>query len=292
MAGAPRAGHRRTRNLAVLGLLPFFLFVALFLLLPGFTVFARALTGQPGKGFSLSGMIDATQGQYRKSFIASFRLSFITATLGGIIGTMLAYAVITLGRPRWLRTVVTAFSGVAANLGGVPLAFMFVAALGVQGLVTKLLNGAGVDLRQKGFTIFSFTGLVVVYLYFQIPLMLIVMAPAIDGLRKEWREAAANLGASAFQFWWRIGLRILAPSALGGFLLLFANAFSAYATAYALTSGQGNLVSTQIDFILRGNIIVGEDYFGYALAAWMIIIIAIAVLLNLMLQRRTARWLR
>lgn len=292
MVGVRRAGHRRSRNWAVLGLAPFFLFVALFLLLPGFVVFAKALTGQPGKGFSLSGMGEAISGQYRRSFYSSLRLSFITALLGGVIGTLLAYAVITLNRPRWLRTAVTAFSGVAANLGGVPLAFAFISALGTQGLLTKMLTGVGLDLRQAGFTIFSFWGLVIVYLYFQIPLMLIVMAPAIDGLRKEWREAAANLGASAWQFWWRIGLRILGPSAFGGFLLLFANAFSAYATAYALTSGQGSYVSVQIDFILRGNIISGEDYFGYALAAWMIVIIAVAVLMNLLLQRRTARWLR
>ena len=140
-------------------------------------------------------MNEAVTGQYQRSFIASLKLSFVTALLGGLIGVLLAYAAATLRRPKWLRSGVTAFSGVAANFGGIPLAFAFIAALGTQGLMTKILKTGGLDLQAHGFTIRSFWGLVIVYLYFQIPLMVLVTFPAIDGLKPAWREAAANLGA-------------------------------------------------------------------------------------------------
>ena len=170
---------------------------------------------------------------------------------------LLAFAVVNIQRPRWLRTFTVAFGGVAANLGGVPLAFAFIAALGVQGLATKVLTTMGVDFVDPAF-LGSNAGLTIVYLYFQIPLMLLVVLPAIDGLQASWREAAANLGAGPFAYWRRVGGPILAPSVLGGLLLLFANSFSAYATAYAISTGASRLAPVQIRFYLQG------DQSGYA----------------------------
>ena len=203
---------------------------------PTITVFTQALQGK--SGMNTSALTEAITGQYQKSFVASLKLSLVTALLGAFIGVLLAYAAVVLHRPKWLRSGVTAFSGVAANFGGIPLAFAFIAALGTQGLMTKIMKTGGLDLQSHGFTIYSFWGLVIVYLYFQIPLMVLVTFPAIDGLKPAWREAAANLGATSWGYWRRVGIPVLAPSILGGILLLFANAFSAYATAYALSSGK------------------------------------------------------
>ncbi len=292
-AAGPRGAGRRRRAalgvVSVLGLLPFLVFVGVFLLWPALSVVRSAVSGDDGLTGEYLG--EAMSGQYRRSFEYSIRLSVVTALAGGVIGTALAYAVATLERPRWLRQAMTAWSGVAANLGGVPLAFAFIAALGTQGLVTKLLAGLGLDIIGAGFRISDFWGLVVVYLYFQIPLMVLVMGPAIDGLRPTWREAAMNLGASGATYWRRVAIPILAPSAIGGVLLLFANAFSAYATAYALSS-QATIVPLQIRFVLQGNVITGEEDLGFALATWMILIMAAVVAGNVALQRRTARWLR
>jgi putative spermidine/putrescine transport system permease protein len=289
LQGAGRRGRSAAGVVSVLGLLPFFAFVGVFLLWPALSVVRSAVTGDDGVTGEFLG--EAMSGQYRRSFEYSIRLSVVTALLGGLVGTALAYAVATLARPRWLRRAMTAWSGVAANLGGVPLAFAFIAALGTQGLVTKLLDGLGLDIIGAGFRISDFWGLVTVYLYFQIPLMVLVMGPAIDGLRPTWREAAANLGASGPAYWRHVAVPILAPSAVGGLLLLFANAFSAYATAYALSS-QANIVPLQIRFVLQGNVITGEEDLGFALATWMIVIMAVVVVGNVLLQRRTARWLR
>jgi putative spermidine/putrescine transport system permease protein len=265
--------------------------LGLFLLWPTFTVFTQAFEGESG-GVSTTAYSEALTGQYRRSFIASLKLSMVTALLGALIGVLLAYAAATLRRPKWLRSGVTAFSGVAANFGGIPLAFAFIAALGTQGLMTKILRSGGLDLQDQGFTIYSFWGLVIVYLYFQIPLMVLVTFPAIDGLRPSWREAAANLGATSWGYWRRVGIPVLAPSILGGILLLFANAFSAYATAYALTGGSSSLVTIQIQFFLQGNTITGKGQLGFALAAWMIIIMAVSMTGYLLLRRRAERWRR
>ena len=136
----------------------------------------------------------------------------------------------------------------------------------------------------------SFWGLAIVYLYFQIPLMLIIMTPAVEGLRKSWREAAEGLGASTFQYWARVGVPLLTPAFIGGVVLLFANAFAAYATAQVLTSGSVNLVPIQIGYFVQGNVFAGKSQVGYALALGMIVVVSIALAINIVLQRRVSRW--
>ena len=210
--------------------------------------------------------------------------------LGFFIGTLLAYAAATLRRPKWLRSLVTSFSGVAANLGGVPLAFAFIALIGRQGLLTKILEGAfGYKLYGGSFTIDSTWGLTTVYSYFNIPLMVLVTLPAIDGLKVAWREACANLGGTTWTYWRRVGLPVLAPSLLGGFLLLFANSFSAYATAAAISS-KSLIMPLRIGFYLRGDVSANEDQLGFALAAAMILIMTVCMGLYWMLRKRAEKW--
>ncbi len=191
-----------------------------------------------------------------------------------------------------MRPLLTTFSGVAANFAGVPLAFAFIATLGTTGIVTQFLNDAlSLDLYGGGFSLFTFWGLAIIYLYFQIPLMILVIAPAIDGLRREWREAAGNLGASSFQYWRYVGLPILTPSLLGAMVLLFANAFASYATPYALTSGQVNIVPVLIGQTFQGDVF-SNPHQGHALALGMVVVIAFSTVIYTLLQRRAARWSR
>ena len=272
------------------GVSPFAIFVGIFLLWPSFSVFRSAL--QPVEGSSKPAMLEAISGQYLSSILFSMRMSAITATLGMVIGTLVAIAVVSLDRMRGLRNLMVGYSAVAANLGGIPLAFAFIASLGMQGLYTKILSAFGINLSDMGFKISDFSGIVIVYLYFQIPLMTLVMLPAVDGLKSTLREAASNLGASSRQYWKSIGIPLLTPSLLGGFLLLFANAFSAYATAFALSAGGSRLVSVQIRFYLQGNTITGKSNLGYALAAWMIIVMVVAMSGYLGLRRVSERWRR
>ena len=270
------------------GLLPFFSFVALFLLWPAVSLFRLAL--QPTKNSEISAIHEAITGQYLESFIYTIKLSLLTALLGVLFGSLLAASVLRIQRPKWFRHFMTSFTGVAANLGGIPLAFAFIAALGTQGLITKLIDSFGINLADAGFRISNFAGITIVYLYFQIPLMFLIMVPAFDGLRATWAESAASLGAAPWQYWRHIGLPLLTPALLGGFLLLFSNAFSAYATAYALSSGGARLVPVQIRFFLQGNTITGKDNLGYALAAWMIIIMFITMTGYLIIRRRAEKW--
>ena len=272
------------------GLAPFTLFVAVFLLWPAWGVFSAAL--QPVRDSETPAMLEAVRGQYLKSIVFSIRLSFITAVLGAIVGTLVASAVVQLRHLSGVRNFVVGYSAVAANLGGIPLAFAFIAALGMQGLYTKALSGIGINLMDLGFSISGFSGIVVVYLYFQIPLMTLVMLPALDGLRTQLREAAENLGASRVAYWRRVGIPLLLPSLLGGLLLLFANAFAAYATAFALSAGASRLVSVQIRFFLQGETITGKTNLGYALSAWMIIVMIVAMTGYLGLRRLSESWRR
>jgi putative spermidine/putrescine transport system permease protein len=270
------------------GLAPFIIYTFALLLLPAAAVLFRAFRTETGS-FTLQNVRDMGARQYVIAFRTSITLSLLSAFVGVVFGGFLAYSVLTLKRPKWLRSAVLTFSGLGSQFGGVPLAFIFIATLGVTGMVTKLLNSLGWSL-YPGFKIYSFTGLVIVYAYFQVPLMVIVITPAIEGLRKQWREAASNLGATDWQYWRHVGLPILMPSVLGAFVLLFANAFSAYATAAALTSGQVGLVPVKIGSFLRGNVTASNSQLGQALATGMLVVVVIAMALYLWLQKRAARW--
>jgi putative spermidine/putrescine transport system permease protein len=267
---------------------PFLAFLVLFLIVPAISVFSQALRGANGE-FGFASMGEAFSGQNLDAFWFSITFSAGAAAVGTILGTVLAYVAASITRPRWLRNAVTAFSGVAANMGGLPLAFAFLSLLGRQGLGTKLLNGVGIDLYAGDFGLGEVTGLVTVYSYFNIPLMVLVILPAIDGLKPAWREACSSLGGNSSTYWRRVGLPVLAPSILGGFILLFANSFSAYATAAQLTDNS-KIVPLRIGFFLGGDVSVGEDAVGYALAAWMIVIMAVAMILYWALRRRAERW--
>lgn len=250
-----------------------------------------AFQAKGSKGYTLENVRLLFHQPYIDAFKTSIEISLVTALLGGVVGLFIAYAAIRDGTPRWIRSALTTFSGVAANFGGIPLAFAFIATLGPLGIVTVFLRDHGWDPTQHGFNLFSKTGVELAYLYFQLPLMILVIAPAIDGLRKEWREASANLGAAQWQFWRYVGVPVLMPSLLGAMILLFGNAFAAYATAYSLTSGAVNLVPILIGAYYSGNVL-DNPHLAQAMAFGMFVVLAVMMLIYIPLQRRAARWMR
>lgn len=282
-----RTMFRREGRLGILVLAPFAAFVALFLVYPTIVVLLKAVT--PGGTLGVDALQRALTGTYRTGFVNSIALSGTSAVIGGVIGILLAATVRSIHRPRWIRPTLDSWSAVASQLGGVPLAFAFIATIGAQGILTRLLKGIGINASDYGISPTGFWGLIVVYLYFQIPLMFLVMLPAVNGLRATWREAAAVLGASGLRYWRTVGVPILAPSALGGTLLLFVNAFTAYATAYVLNPS-GALVPLQIRFVLQGNVISGEEDLGNAIVAWVITLLLVSLVAMTLLQRRTLAW--
>jgi putative spermidine/putrescine transport system permease protein len=282
-----KSGRRRL-PLAWLATIPFFAYTIAFLFLPAGSVLVGAFQNTQNKA-SLSNIKLLFQHPYIDAFKTSIEISAVTAGLGAALGLLIAYAAIRDGTPTFIRAALTTFAGVAANFGGIPLAFAWIATLGPLGVVTTWLRNAGWDPTVHGFELFSKTGVELVYLYFQLPLMILVIAPAIDGLRKEWREAASNLGAKGWQFWRYVGVPVLMPSLLGAFILLFGNAFAAYATAYSLTSGTVNIVPILIGAYYTGNVL-DNPHLAQALAFGMFVVLAVMMVLYIPLQRRAARW--
>ncbi|MDQ2067530.1 ABC transporter permease subunit [Xinfangfangia sp. CPCC 101601] len=273
-----------------LGVAPFFLFVGLFLILPALTIVIGAFRGPDG-GFTLDNLIGLNTTTIRNAYWVSIKLSFWSALLGCLIGFAMASAVVLGGLPKVIRSPLLTFSGVASNFAGLPLAFAFIATIGPAGLITVWLRTEfGINLRgATGFNLFSTTGLIVTYLFFQVPLMILIITPALDGLRKEWREAAETLGASGAQYWRMVAFPILLPSLLGTFALLFANSFGAVATAFALAGPQLNIAPILLFSQIRGDVL-GSPGLGYALAFGMIVITGLANTAYLLLRARTERW--
>ncbi|MBI3177558.1 MAG: ABC transporter permease subunit [Chloroflexi bacterium] len=273
------------------GVAPFFVFAALFLFAPTAYLVLGSFRDSHDR-FTLINFVKLLQPFVLESYWLSLRISFITALGGTIFGFLLAYAVILGGLPRPVRLALMTFSGVASNFAGVPLAFAFIATIGQAGLVTGLLKTYfNLNLYDRGFTLYSFWGLSLVYMYFQFPLMVLIISPAIDGLKREWREASENLGATSWQYWRYVAMPILLPSLLGTLILLFGNAFGAHATAFALTGGNYNLVTILIGAQIRGDVL-RDPGLGYALAMGMVVVMAISISAYVWLQRRTERWLR
>lgn len=294
--GARRTGTRPAGFLARSGGVftlvfvgPFLLYVAAFLILPTLMLLATAFRG--AHGFTWHYVAELDQAQTLIAFRNSIELSAASALVGLIVGALAAYFVMRPGMPRGLRSVVTTFSAVAANFAGVPLAFAFIATLGSLGVITVWLKSIGIDLYGAGFRLYSISGLVLVYAYFQVPLMIIVITPALEALRKQWREAAENLGASSFDYWRYVGLPILLPSLLSAYILLFGNAFSAYATPYAISSGIVALVPVEISNVLSGNVMLSPQT-GAALAFGMIIVMVVVMGLYALIARQVGRWAR
>lgn len=276
---------------AWVGVVPFFLFALMFLILPTSLLVVGGF--QDGQGhFTLRNLLDLFQPTIVSSYLISIKVSAASAIGGALVGFALAYAAIAGGLPTWVRPTLMTFSGVASNFAGVPLAFAFLATLGRTGLATALLIKVfGFNIYNAGFNLLSFSGLTLTYMYFQIPLMVLIMAPAIDGLKREWREASANLGANAWEYWRYIALPILWPPMLGAALLLFANAFGAVATAYALTGSSLNIVTIVLYAQIRGDVLHNQNL-GYALALGMILITGLSNAAYIWLRGRSERWLR
>ncbi len=279
-------------TLAIIGVTPFFLFSLMFLIVPTLYLIVGAFLDQSGnatfgnivKIFENPTIVDA--------YIISLKVSLITAIGGVVLGLLLAQAIVLGNLPSWIRPAVSTFCGVASNFAGVPLAFAFIATLGPRGIMTMwLADYFGISLRAMGFNIISFWGVVLAYLFFQIPLMVLIIAPALDGLKKEWREAAVTLGATSLDYWRYIGLPVLWPSLVGSTVLLFANSFGAIATAYALAGPGFNIITIQLNNQIRGDVLHDQNL-GYAIALGMILITGISNGLYIWLRERGERWTR
>jgi putative spermidine/putrescine transport system permease protein len=291
VAGRGEGGAGRVARLApALGLLPFLAYLTIFLLVPTVAVAVGAFQedGRP----SLTNLRALTDDAAVSALWKSVLLSASTAAAGACLGAVLAWLVVSAKPTGVLRRTVTSMAGVLAQFGGVFLAFAFIATLGFSGVVTEMLRSvAGVDIFGSGW-LFGLPGLILVYTYFQIPLMVIVFLPALEGLRPEWREAAVSLGATRWQYFSQVAVPLLRPAFLGSALLLFANAFAAYATAAALVSQGNPILPLLIRAGLTSEILLGRENLAFALALEMIVVVAVVMALYALLLRRTSRWLR
>lgn len=280
------------RALRYLGLTPFALYVLLFLAIPTTLAVVTGFFTDDGRftWTNLTGLFDPT---ILGTFASSFWISAVTAVIGAVVGALVCYGMLGTRAEGTLRTIVDSASSVLAQFGGVMLAFAFIATIGIQGLVTVTIRDRlGVDIFADGVWFYQVPGLLLPYIYFQVPLMVITFMPALEGLKVQWAEANATLGGSRWTYWSRIAAPILAPSFFGSLLLLFANAFSSYATAAAIISQGSQIVPLQIRGALVSETVLGRENLAGALALGMIVVMVVVMWGYSILQSRTARWQR
>mgnify|MGYP001017687199 FL=1 len=277
---------------ALVGVAPFFVYTTVFLLIPTIVVVVGAFADGSGRP-TLDNV--AALGGANSSFLPALQhsvvLSLVTALAGAVIGAVLAYAVSTARPDGLLKRFITSLCGVLAQFGGVALAFAFMATFSIQGFLTVWLNSLGLDTGSSIWLYQWDKGLMLVYLYFQIPLMLIVFLPAVEGIKPQWREATETLGGTTWTYWTKVAGPILLPSFIGATLLLFTNAFSAYATAAALISQASPIVPLQIAGTFTSEVILGQENVGKAMALAMVVVVALVMWVYAVLDKRASRWL-
>lgn len=288
---SPHARARRPGpSIAWLGLVPFAAYVVLFLALPTILAIGSGFFADDGV-FTWVNVAALGDPVVLNTFANSAWLSLLTAVVGAVVGALICYALLGMNPDGAMRQSVDAAAGVLAQFGGVMLAFAFIATIGIQGVVTLFLQDAfGIDIFANGTWLYELPGLILPYIYFQIPLMVITFMPALAALKPQWAEANLTLGGSRASFWLRIGLPVLAPSFLASLLLLFANAFSSYATAAALASQGSQIVPLQIRTALTSETLLGRENLAGALALGMIVVVGVVMSLYSLIQRRAARW--
>jgi len=275
---------------AWLGLVPFSAYVVLFLAVPTLLAIGSGFFTKDGS-FTWVNVGALADPVVLTTFANSAWLSLLTAVVGAIIGALVCYALLGTNPEGALRSTVDAAAGVLAQFGGVMLAFAFIATIGIQGVLKVFLEETlGIDIYANGTWLYELPGLILPYIYFQVPLMVITFMPALAALKPQWSEANLTLGGTRTSFWLRIGIPVLAPSFLASLLLLFANAFSSYATAAALASQGSQIVPLQIRTALTSETVLGRENLAGALALGMIIVVGVVMALYSLIQRRAARW--
>jgi len=280
--------QKRLKNRNWLGFLPFLLFCLAFEFVPILFLLRGSFIDKATHQVTINHYLTMQRTLYVNSFMNSIKLSTLSAIIGVVLGTLIGYAIYRLPSERF-RNALISLSDVTTNFAGAPLAFAFIIILGMNGVITQfLLKYFQYELYPR-FSIYSFSGLLLAYIYFQLPLMVLIIIPAFVGIRNEWQESAKSLGANTLQFWWRIGLPILTPSLLAGLTLLFANAFGAYATAYTLVESQLSLVTLQIGYMIAGEV-RHDPGIGMAMAILSLIIMGLSITFYQLALLRARRW--
>lgn len=270
---------KRTAVKPVIFLLPFVLFFFLFQLAPVLWVIINSFSLDDT--LSLENYLQSLNSPY---ILQAFSNSLWLAVCSGFSGLVIAALLVNSLRKIDSRTgnAVIAFINMINNFSGVPLAFAFIIILGINGAITLLLRQYGII---DGFDLYGKWGLLAIYIYFQIPLAVLLLYPAFDGLDDDWRGAAALLGASNLQYSLRIMLPVLFPALLGTFVILLANAMGAYASVYALTAGNYNVITVRIASMVSGDIFPEPNQAAAISVLLMLIMLLITVIQQLLLTR-------
>lgn len=267
----------------LLALAPFLLLILLFELLPLCSIIFKSFMEEGSGGFTFDNYINVfSKPIYRQAIINSITISIISAAVGivvAFIGAKAAHNTESL-----MKRVFMSILNMTSNFAGVPLAFSFIILLGKTGVLVILAKALGIE-SMATFDIYSNNGLILIYIYFQIPLATLLLIPAFNALREEYREAAKILRANRFQYWIHVGLPILMPSLLSTFSVLFANSLVAYGTAYALLSGNASLLPIRISEMFVGDLTQRVEL-GSALSVVLLLLMALAFGANNMVTRK------
>ena len=262
----------------LLALIPFLVLCVLFELIPIIYTIIRSFVPEGEDfGFTLANYINIfTKPLYQKAIVNSLIISILSSIIGLIVAFIGAKAVHeSKGK---LNNIFMSILNMVSNFSGVPLAFAYIIMFGNVGVMTMIGSNYGIEFLAN-FPLYSIFGLLLIYVYFQIPLSTLLLIPAFDAIRKEWKESNALLGGTNFTFWTKIGVPILMPSILSTFSVLFANALAAYASAYGLLMNNVSLLPIRLSEQFVGDLVQRPE-FGSAIAVVLMVFMIAAIMIQ------------
>ena len=270
----------RGKHIAIAICLPFVLLYLLFQLLPLVWVAINGFQLEDGS-WGIDNFVEIlTSKFYLQSIQYSLEISLYSSVMGLVIALIGSYSLSVL-RPSKLSNFILSFNSMTSNFAGIPLSFAFIILLGTNGAVNIFLRQQGIDTIN----IYGKTGITIIYTYFQIPLAVLLLYPAFESLKKEWQEAASLLGANILIYWYKVAIPVLMPAILGTLVVLFANALGAYATVYALSDGNFNMIPIRIGALISGDVFL-NPYMASALSIILVAIVLLITTVQRLLSRR------
>lgn len=274
---------KKTNLTYLLFLLPFMVLIVLFELLPLLSIVINSVSPIGTSGFTLDHFTSIFASDY---YMMSIRNSLLIAVFSSLIGLLVAvlgaYA-IHHATPKVKQFFINLIN-MTSNFQGIQLAFAFIILLGNAGVLVLIGQQMGIDFLAN-FDVYSSTGILLTFVYFQIPLATLLMYPSFDAIHQEYKEAAMLLNASQFSFWMRVGIPIVLPSIFGTFSVLFSNALAAYATPYALMGNNYALLPIRISAMFTGDV-VQQVELGSALSVILLLLMSVMTVISTNLLKK------
>ncbi len=250
------------------------LYMGVLVMIPLVAVFAKAASLSPAEIFAA-----AWTPRTRSAYALTLGTSFIAAVVNIPIGVLIAWVLVRYQFPgrRVLDAIIDLPFALPTAVAGLVYSSLYVQ----KGWFGQFLVPLGIH------GAYSRLAIVLVLIFIGLPFIVRTVQPVLADLEAEIEEAAACLGATRLQTFWRVLLPTLLPATVTGFALAFARGIGEYGSVVFVS---GNMpFKTEIAPVL---VVAALESFKYADAAAIAVVLLVMSFSLLVAINLLERWTR